>query len=83
MKGFVISFKTKESKEEILKKINVAIKSMSLWDIRKEWLTVKLQQTIKLKGENYTLIKEFLDTFLAVSEVGINFIRVPKLVRIK
>lgn len=30
MKGFVISFKAKESKEEILKKINAAVKSTSL-----------------------------------------------------
>ena len=44
---------------------------------------MKLQDTIKIKGENYTIIKEYSDLFLAVSEFGVNLKRIPKLQIVK
>lgn len=44
---------------------------------------MKIGDTVKLQKENYTIIKEFIDIFLVVSEYGINFKRVPKLLIIK
>ena len=40
---------------------------------------MKQKDTIKCKGENYILIKEYRDFFLVISEVGFNIKRIAKL----
>ena len=44
---------------------------------------MKLGDTIKLQKEDFKIIKEYRDMFLAVSEFGFNIKRIPKLVRVK
>lgn len=44
---------------------------------------MKRGRTYKIKGENYKIIKEFNDSFLAISEIGFILKRLPKLKRIK
>lgn len=44
---------------------------------------MKLGDTIKLQKKNFKIIKEYRDIFLAVSEVGFTFRRIPKLQMIK
>lgn len=44
---------------------------------------MKIGQTLKIKGEEYKIIKEFTDAFLLISEFGFNLKRIPKLIRVK
>ena len=44
---------------------------------------MKLGQALKLKGEEFKIIKEYFNSFLAISEFGFNLKRIPKLARIK
>jgi hypothetical protein len=44
---------------------------------------MKKGQTFKVRGENYKIIKEFRDSFLAISEFGFKLKTIPKLKRIK
>lgn len=44
---------------------------------------MKIGQSLKIKGESYIIVEEFLDSFLAVDEFLTNYKRIPKLVRIK
>lgn len=40
-------------------------------------------KALKLKGENYKIIKEYREFFLAIDEFGFNLKRIPKLRIIK
>jgi len=44
---------------------------------------MKRGQTFKVQGKNYKIIKEFNDSFLAISEFGFNLKVIPKLKRLK
>lgn len=42
-----------------------------------------MNKTFRIKGENYRVLKEYYDSYLAISEVGFNYRMIPRLVRIK
>lgn len=44
---------------------------------------MKVGQTLKIKGEEFKIIKEYIDCFLCTDEFLTNLKRIPKLVRIK
>lgn len=42
-----------------------------------------MNKIFRIKGENYRVIKEYCDSYLAISEVGFSYKRIPRLIIIK
>ena len=42
-----------------------------------------MNKTFIIKGESYIALKEYCDSYLAISKVGFNYKMIPRLVRIK
>lgn len=42
-----------------------------------------MNKVFKIKGESYRVIREYCDSYLAISEVGFNLKMLPRLIIIK